>query len=403
MVRITSSYPAFGLIIAIFIAYKYNTLINQQQKSKSNNYIVLNDFVSDSGESDLMKMYEDFGDFASSKADFSSKLYFGIGEGYEPTNNGSCLKHGTLLHKQTNQCLFLPRLDAVSWYMKHGGFEGWKGRIPSLTSRLSSFIRHEFNAYNRSEFQQIFQSKLFKNSVSTICPKGNPYFKPIELNLLIVLPGQGLLAHHDAVYFVDATRHQFPLWLLSVMKESNLFNDKLIHQVQAVVYVGPNNKQGGELYIYPNGVEHDVYLIPPTSKSAVLMDGTEIVHGTIVYQPDIKPLSLWQNTRNYLRFDYNKNVWRVWINEEPTEHIYEWKDVRASIAFRALCFEDKNKMETWNEYDIETNLTVDGILNILKNDLIGRNRISEYKWNNMNKYNLGLFLMKEYVKLPKPE
>ena len=172
--------------------------------------------------------------------------------------------------------------------MKTGGFEGWKERIPKLTSRVSSFIRHEFNAHTRTEFDALFKSPLFIESVSTICPPNSPYFKPIELNLNIVTPGQGFLAHHDAVYFKNATRHQFPLWLLTVMKESHLFESALLHQVQAIVYLGDNNQSGGELYLYPDGVDHEVVLIPPTSRSAVLMDGTDVVHGTTVYQPDIQ-------------------------------------------------------------------------------------------------------------------
>ena len=391
------------VVIAILIGYRYNNTSNTNMDYKRNEYILLKDFVSDSDERNLMKMYENVGIFESAKADFSSKVFVEIGEGYKPTSNGSCIKHGSLLHKPSNSCLFLPRLDAVRHYMRYGGYEGWKERIPKLTSRISSFIRHEFNAYNRTEFKSLFESKLFTDSVNKICPKQYPYFKPIELNLNIVGPGQGFLAHHDAVYFLDATRHQFPLWLLNVMKQSNLFNDKLLPQVQGIVYIGPNNENGGQLYFYPNGVDKDVMLIPPISKSAILMDGTEIVHGTTVYQNQIKPLPLWQNTWSYLKFDNKDNVWRIYIDNQATNHTFKWNQVRGSIAYRALCFKEKQQMIQWNEYDIQSNLTIDIILDKLKNDLVKRNIISQYKFERMDKYELGLFLMKEYIKLPKPE
>ena len=230
------------IVVAIVIAFQYDH--GHSPTTKMNyNYIVLNDFVSGEAEQDLRTMYETIGDFASSKADFSSKRYVEIGEGYAPSIDGSCSKPGSLLHGPSNKCLFLPRMDAVQHYMKTGGYEGWKERIHKLTSRISNFIRYEFNAYNRSEFQSLFESPLFLDSVSAICPPQSPYAKPIELNLNIVTPGQGFPAHPDAVYFKNATRHQFPLWLLSVMKASGLFEADLLPQVQAIVYLGANNKR----------------------------------------------------------------------------------------------------------------------------------------------------------------
>ena len=45
-------------------------------------------------------------------------------------------------------------------------------------------------------------------------------------------------------------------------------------------------------------------------------------------------------------------------------------------------------MIEWNEYDIKTNLTVDIILDMLKNDLIKRKRISVDSFDNMGKHQL---------------
>ena len=404
----SSSHSAlFCILVVIFVGFIIQNSIQSKHHPVAphinHKYIVLNDFVSERDEQNLMQMFETIGPFASSKSDFSSKQYVEIGEGYAPSQNKSCSKHGTLYHKASDKCLYLPRIDAVQWYMKSGGYEGWKERIPKLTSRISSFIRHEFAALNRSEFRSLFESQLFIESVSTICPAHVPFFKPIELNLNLVLPGQGFLSHHDAVYFDNASRHQFPLWLLTVMKASNLFNDNLIHQVQAIVYIGTNNQTGGQLYFYPNGVRNDVILLPPTSKSAVIMDGTEIVHGTVVYQADKEPLPLWQNTRSFLQFDEQNKVWRVYVDEQPTEHVYAWSDIRGSIAFRALCFEDAQTAENWNENEIESELSVDGIMESLKHDLIAKKRIDERGWNAMDKYDLGLWIISEYVQLPKSE
>lgn len=165
-------------------------------------------------------------------------------------------------------------------------------------------------------------------------------------------------------------------------------------------------KKGGELYAYPDGVENDVVLIPPKSRSVVMMDGAQIVHGTTVYFPSKQPpmfLSDKNSTDFELKFDRNMNEWRV-LNDDgvPTQHSYSWGDVRASIAYRSLCFRNEKEMNSWNEY--ESDLKIDDILEIFKDDLVkDKGIISENEWDLMSKYKLGLFLRNYYIKLPSSE
>jgi hypothetical protein len=191
------------------------------------------------------------------------------------------------------------------------------------------------------------------------------------------------------------------------MKASRLFDDEYIPTIQGVLYIGENNKKGGELYAYPDGVDHDVVLIPPTPRSVVMMDGAQIIHGTTVYFPSMQPpLFLGDKDKDFtLKFDDKQRVWRVFevLHGEhvATQYVYSWGDVRASIPFRALCFEDEEEMNSWSEY--ETDLSIDDILETFKADLISKGALNENKWRSMSRYEIGLFLSSHYIKLPSSE
>ena len=114
-------------------------------------------------------------------------------------------------------------------------------------------------------------------------------------------------------------------------------------------------------------------------------------------------LPLWQNMWSYLEFDAEDRVWRVFVDRKATDIAFGWDQVRGSIAYRALCFEDEQEMNEWNEYDIDSELTIDGVMDILKGDLVERNRISASRWESMDRFELGKFVMTEYVKLPAAE
>ena len=98
-------------------------------------------------------------------------------------------------------------------------------------------------------------------------------------------------------------------------------------------------------------------------------------------------------------------MWRVYIHGKSTQNTFEWDQVRGSIAYRALCFEDKEEMENWNEYDIniDSGFTIDGVMDTLKRDLVERNRIGSVQWDKMDRFELGKLIMAEYIKLPPAE
>ena len=53
-----------------------------------------------------------------------------------------------------------------------------------------------------------------------------------QLDILLILPGQELPMHLNVPYFWGADRNSLPHWLLVVMKNSGLFEDIFIPQVQ---------------------------------------------------------------------------------------------------------------------------------------------------------------------------
>eukprot|EP01084_Bolivina_argentea_P264293 447640_1 len=388
------------LIAVVILLLSYKLVYNKKPKlNKSHEYIVLTDLISSSEEHSFRQYFEYLDQFPRAKSDFSSKIYTNIGEAYDPDSNGICNKSLTTKHPTLNKCVFIPRMDVLPHHILTGGYEGFKESTTTIISRLQLFIKHEFNAYNKTQFKPLFESKPYVNAIQKVCGSDRPYIKPIELNLGVQLPGQGILSHHDAVYFKDATRQTHPLWLLQIMKVSHLFDDKLIPQIQGVVYIGENSKRGGEIYTYPNGIDSKPILIPPTPKSAVIMDGTEIIHGTVVYQPSRKPLTIIDHNSTFsLKFDHDQNVFRIYKNDVGMEYNYSWADIRASIAYRALCFENEMDMNSWNEY--ESDLSVDDIMKVFKNDLISKNVINQQKWDEMSKYDVGLLLANYYMQLP---
>ena len=108
------------------------------------------------------------------------------------------------------------------------------------------------------------------------------------------------------------------------------------------MYIGPNNKTGGEIYIYPNGVkEGEVVLIPPKSRSAAFLWYT-IVWSCLWY---IFNFPLWQNTYSYLKFDQKVKFERICIEMNRQSIYLNGGDVHGSIAFRALCFKNEKQNE----------------------------------------------------------
>ena len=75
------------------------------------------------------------------------------------------------------------------------------------------------------------------------------------------------------------------------------------------------------------------------------------------------------------------------------------------ILLRGWCFKNETIMKNYDpKYYDKNDLNIDKIIKILKDDLILNRKVISYdKLDKMNPYNFALYLMDEYIELPKPE
>ena len=220
--------------------------------------------------------------------------------------------------------------------------------------------------------------------------------------------------HLDIPYFWHATRYAFPQWLLLVMQDSGLFAVQRLPQVQALVYVhdwrvdnmtDPEQfkRFGGEFVIYPSGPSYPPKVYPATPRSAIFCDGSEVVHGTSTFRPEIEPHPFDKDKPSVMRWDGQESVWRLFEGEQPTEIAYSWQEVRASIAYRGWCFSDKEVMDHWDATEWSGDWELEDVMAILQRDLVNeRKAISLEKWKQMDPYDQAMLLMKTYIQLPRP-
>ncbi|ETO12005.1 hypothetical protein RFI_25371, partial [Reticulomyxa filosa] len=238
------------------------------------------------------------------KGDQTNFVYPHIGEAENATAEGLCSKTYLTFSPSMQKCVFPSRVDVGRHFITTGGYEGWKctfacwniakkkkkkkGKLETIISRSTVFINYQFNPNDRSEFRELFELKEFKEAVNEVCEwYDKPYFKPFQLSMILLTPGQAVPAHLDVPYFQDATRYIFPQWLLLVMQESGLFRELRIPQVQAIVYVHEDDKTqrvGGDFIAYPQGPQHNGVPLSIDSGVGIFCDGSEMVHASSTFQ-----------------------------------------------------------------------------------------------------------------------
>lgn len=121
---------------------------------------------------------------------------------------------------------------------------------------MISFLSLRFNVTEFSEVDRLFSSRAFQDAALKVCPKNKRFLDPFQFNFImqgtkvveiqnsriflitnspILVPGQTVAEHVDAVYFWGATRFQVPQWLLAVMQYSGLFQKEFIDQIQVLI------------------------------------------------------------------------------------------------------------------------------------------------------------------------
>eukprot|EP01084_Bolivina_argentea_P005981 11314_1 len=323
-------------IVAIFMAYKWQQPATPPL-NPPHSALVLNEFLSEEQHKEMMTMFEELSEFPAAKQDWTSTEWVSIGEDYDPTPDGECNKRYTILNNETKKCQFPNRVDIARHYIKTGGYNGLKESYSNLIYRLYPFINYQFDAYKRKEFVDLFEQPNFVNAVQKICGPMYPHFRPFQLSMILNLPGHSVPHHLDIPYFFPATIYQFPQWLLLAMQDSDLFKQQRLPQVQALVYVhdwqldkeivDSSNEDdkamedgyrqfGGEFFSYIQGPDYKPAVVPASPRKAIFCDGSEMVHGTSIYKPEIAPIKLEKDLTNSMRFDKDNNVWRLYMDEK---------------------------------------------------------------------------------------
>jgi len=364
----------------------------------------------------LIHMVERVSSYTTFIQDFTAEVE-NIGEGQPIGKDGTCT-HPFLVPSpsQPNLCILPSRLDIGRHFLLTGGYSNHRESYARLVSRAQTFYSHTFDKKLEAlpEFKSLFESPKYKQAASAICAaQGKPVFDPIQLGIILQLPGQEVPAHYDIPWFYGATRFHLPQWLLVVMEQSGLFQDIRVPQIQGVAYLHPwdhRTIQGGGFYFLPQGKEGPIHVIPPATNTAIVLDGSVIVHGTVTYRPDSpKTLPLLKKGNKYrlerllhasnTTIAANPTNWALYEgNGAPPLALYQTEDFRICLVWRARCFASEAEKELWASYS--TKLTVPEVLDALWADVKKRKG-----WNDATPLpaplDLALLLLDEYVEYPK--
>jgi hypothetical protein len=99
---------------------------------------------------------------------------------------------------------------------------------------------------------------------------GDFIFRPTQVNIVLVPPGQDLPLHQDNQWYWGVNQLSQPDWLLHSIKESRLYDDQMIPQAQGnlgfakFLKRGEESIWGWESFFQP--IRGELFNIPPAQK-----------------------------------------------------------------------------------------------------------------------------------------
>ena len=182
------------------------------------------------------------------------------------------------------------------------------------------------------------------------------------------------------------------------MEQSQLFKEERVRQSQGVAYlhswVDPKVDEGA-FFFYPNGTEGPAEVIPPTFNTAIVLDGSVIVHGVDTFRPWQKPPRIHASDKNELVY-IDKDNWEVRANGVKVAD-YKTTDLRISLVWRQRCFETQDEVKKWA--DLKNFTSVESILDKFIADMRTKNILkpTEVAPKGMD---LAMLIMKNYIVYP---
>eukprot|EP00042_Codosiga_hollandica_P045062 m.452272 g.452272 ORF g.452272 m.452272 type:complete len:327 (+) comp56927_c0_seq1:620-1600(+) len=208
---------------------------------------------------------------------------------------------------------------------------------------------------------------------------------------------QTVAAHLDVPWFWGGTRFNIPQWLLIAMEQSKLWSHLRVHQTQGVAYlhewVNPE-KDGGGFFFYPNGTEGDAVVVPPVYNTALVLDGSTIVHGVDLFRPDRHLPDLSPNDPNELRY-VGDEKWDLFDGQKVIK-TYHTHDLRISLVWRARCFNSTEDRQKWANFKDE--IQVEDVLETFQADLRKRGLLGATE--RPQSFELAMLILKHYVVYP---
>eukprot|EP01084_Bolivina_argentea_P233321 393021_1 len=335
-------------LLAVFYAIfnkQTRNIAPENSESVELMYFQIENFLTNDHQRKLMNIYENIGIFPIGASDLTSLHYNHIGEAMKPSKDLKCSKDFLSYEENLKLCIFPSRIDIFKHFLYTGGYNNLRESFEKLVQRIKIFINYQFINYTQSKndkflqpLYEIFDIKTLIKSTRQICNNENAYLLPYQTSLTIQIAGQTLPFHTDLPYFKFASRYTFPQWLLVVMQHSKLFIKERIREVQAIVYIHPwnknnnNNKMGGELIVFNKGANKKPKILNINGGSAILIDGQTTIHATNIFMPNEKLYFdsniMDKDTLEYLTFDKNNKLWKLYINKTETNVFYKWENIR---------------------------------------------------------------------------
>lgn len=130
--------------------------------------------------------------------------------------------------------------------------------------------------------------------------------------------------------------------------------------------------------------------------SAILVDGTQVVHGVERFKPRVKPPALEKDAKYFLVHGSKDDKWDLVDVNNNVIGSYPHEDVRISLVWRVHCFKDKQEIEKYKNQ--KERIPLEDVLNVFKSDL--KKRKNYQNLDEMNKIDFYKLLVDEYSTYP---
>jgi len=330
----------------------------------------------------------------------------------EPVNDEGNCDPQDMFSVDGKMCGFAGRIDIFKHFATTGGFWGAKETIPKLFSSIFTFINYYPELVKDASVMKLFESTSYNTEINKICSAGykldetkEMVFHPLQINIVMMPPGQDLPLHQDNQWFWRANQRSVPDWLLHVMLESGLWADEMIPQAQGVAYLHgtkdkPVYEHGGEYVYYPNGPGADPHVIKPKRGQAIIMDGGRTIHGVARTHPG---RNVGQYTKgNFNRIEYQGNETWYGLSDERIVDVYQTSDFRQTFVWRGLCFQSEEERQKYlTILEEKSYQPLDEILRILEGDMKKNGKMgASESIESMGFADFGRKLQKVYMQYP---